>query len=52
MAQYECFTQDMYNHQEDIAKYAALEGLAAEGVYALAEGHDTGSPARDDHSIV
>lgn len=37
MAQYECFTQDMYNHQEDIAKYAALEGLAAEGVYALAD---------------
>lgn len=37
MAQYECFTQDMYSHQEDIAKYAALEGLAAEGVYALAD---------------
>ena len=31
------FTQDMYSHQEDIAKYAALEGLAAEGVYALAD---------------
>ena len=27
----------MYSHQEDIAKYAALEGLAAEGVYALAD---------------
>ena len=37
MAQYVCFTQDMYTHQEDIAKYAALEGLAAEGVYALAD---------------
>ena len=37
MAQYECFTQDMYSHQEDIAKYAALEGLASEGVYALAD---------------
>lgn len=37
MAQYECFTQDMYNHQEDIAKYAALEGLMAAGVYALAD---------------
>lgn len=36
MAQYECFTQDMYNHQEDIAKYAALEGLNEAGVYALA----------------
>ncbi|SCI61697.1 Uncharacterised protein [uncultured Clostridium sp.] len=37
MAQYECFTQDMYNHQEDIAKYAALEGLNEAGVYALAD---------------
>lgn len=37
MAQYECFTQDMYNHQEDIAKYAALEGLKEAGVYALAD---------------
>lgn len=37
MAQYVCFTQDMYSHQKDIAKYAALEGLAAEGVYALAD---------------
>lgn len=25
MAQYECFTQDMYDHQQDIAKYAALD---------------------------
>lgn len=31
------FTQDMYNHQEDIAKYAALEGLKEAGVYALAD---------------
>lgn len=37
MAQYECFTQDMYSHQEDIAKYAALEGLKEAGVYALAD---------------
>lgn len=37
MAQYECFTQDMYNHQEDIAKYAALDGLKEAGVYALAD---------------
>ena len=37
MAQYECFTQDMYDHQEDIAKYAALEGLKEAGVYALAD---------------
>lgn len=37
MAQYECFTQDMYDHQEDIAKYAALEGLMNAGVYALAD---------------
>ena len=36
IAQYECFTQDMYDHQEDIAKYAALEGLKEAGVYALA----------------
>lgn len=27
----------MYNHQEDIAKYAALEGLKEAGVYALAD---------------
>ena len=37
MAQYECFTQDLYDHQEDIAKYAALEGLKEAGVYALAD---------------
>lgn len=36
-AQYECFTQDVYDHQEDIAKYAALEGLKEAGVYALAD---------------
>ncbi len=37
MAQYECFTQDLYDHQEDIAKYAALEGLKEVGVYALSD---------------
>lgn len=37
MAQYECFMDDIYGHQEHIAKYVALEGLAAEGVYALAD---------------
>lgn len=37
MTQYECFTQDLYDHQEDIAKYAALEGLKEAGVYALAD---------------
>lgn len=37
VAQYECFTQDMYDHQEDIAKYAALEGLKDAGIYALAD---------------
>lgn len=35
MAQYVCFTQDMYNHQKDIAKYAALEGLSDAGIYAI-----------------
>lgn len=38
MAQYECYTQDMYDHQEDIAKYVTLEGLKDKGVYALSEG--------------
>lgn len=28
---------DLYDHQEDIAKYAALEGLKEAGVYALAD---------------
>lgn len=37
MAQYECFSQDMYDHLEDIAKYAALEGLKDAGVYALSD---------------
>ena len=37
MAQYECYTQDMYDHQEDIAKYVTLEGLKDKGVYALSE---------------
>lgn len=37
MAQYVCFSQDMYDHQEDIAKYAALEGLKDAGIYALSD---------------
>ena len=34
MAQYECFTQDMYSNQEDIAKYAALEARSRRRVRA------------------
>lgn len=37
MAQYECFSQDMYDHQEDIAKYATLEALKDAHVYAVSE---------------
>lgn len=37
MAQYVCYTQDMYDHQGDIAKYVTLEGLKDKGVYALSE---------------
>lgn len=55
MAQYECFTQDMYSHQEDIAKYAALGGLAAEGVYArqmrLSTMLSTASPSTSDNNM-
>lgn len=36
-AQYVCLSQDMYDHQEDIAKYAALEGLKDAGVYVLSD---------------
>lgn len=36
-AQYVCFSQDMYDHQEDIAKYVTLEGLKDKGVYALSD---------------
>lgn len=35
MAQYECFSQDMYDHQEDIVKYVTLESLKDAGVYAV-----------------
>lgn len=37
MAQYECFSQDMYDHQEDICKYATLESLKDAGVYAVTQ---------------
>lgn len=36
-AQYECFTQDMYDHQEDIVKYVTLESLKDAGVYAISQ---------------
>lgn len=36
-AQYECFTQDMYDHQEDIVKYVTLESLKDAGVYAVSQ---------------
>lgn len=36
-AQYECFSSDMYDHQEDIAKYVTLESLKDEAVYAVSE---------------
>lgn len=35
MAQYECFTQDMHDHREDICKYATLESLKENGLYAV-----------------
>ena len=35
MAQYECFSQDMYDHQEDICKNYVLEQLKDAGVYAV-----------------
>lgn len=35
MAQYECFSQDMYDHQEDIVKYATIESLKDAGIYAI-----------------
>lgn len=37
IAQYECFSQDMCNHQEDIAKYATLEALKDAHVYAVSQ---------------
>ena len=36
-AQYECFKQDMYDHQEDIVKYVTLESLKDAGVYAISQ---------------
>lgn len=37
MAQYECFTQDMFDHQEDIVRYVTLESLKDAGVYAVSQ---------------
>ena len=34
-AQYECFSQDLYDHREDICKNVTLSQLASEGVYAI-----------------
>lgn len=36
-AQYMCFTQDMYDHQEDIVRYVTLESLKDSGVYAVSQ---------------
>lgn len=49
MAQYECFRQDMYDHQTDIAKYATLEGLKDAGVYALSD--DVYADVFDNYTI-
>lgn len=35
MAQYECFSQDLYDHSEDICKNVTLSQLASEGIYAI-----------------
>lgn len=35
MAQYECFSQDLYDHREDICKNVTLSQLASEGIYAI-----------------
>lgn len=37
MAQYECFSQDMYDHQEDIVRYVTLESLKDAGIYAVSQ---------------
>lgn len=37
MAQYVCFSQNMYDHQEDIVKYVTLESLKDVGVYAVSQ---------------
>lgn len=35
MAQYECFSQDLYDHREDICKNVTLSQLTSEGIYAI-----------------
>lgn len=37
MAQYVCFTQDMYDHKEDIVRHVTLETLKDAGVYAVSQ---------------
>lgn len=37
MAQYECFSQDLYNHREDICRYGTLDQLKDMGIYAIEE---------------
>lgn len=37
MAQYECFSQNMYDHQEDIVKYVTLDSLKDAGIYAVSQ---------------
>lgn len=37
MAQYECFSQDLYDHREDICRYGTLDQLRDMGVYAIRE---------------
>lgn len=37
MAQYECFSQDLYSHREDICKNGTLSQLADAGIYAIEE---------------
>lgn len=37
MAQYECFSQDLYNHREDICRYGTLDQLKDSGIYAIEE---------------
>lgn len=37
MAQYKCFSQDLYNHREDICRYGTLDQLKDMGIYAIEE---------------
>lgn len=37
MGQYVCFTQDMYDHKEDIVRHVTLETLKDAGVYAVSQ---------------